>query len=159
MQKIEWNIDLVKGFFNFYFNFNPYNYQLRFIEACLQYNRVAAKWPRQSGKSTTVAPYVLFRALTDKITIIIVAPSQSQSGELYEKIRTLAVSNPMLNTLIKKDTATEMIIGESRILSLPSGPEGRTIRGYTADIIIVEAAGQMKDQIVNTVITPMIASK
>ena len=160
MEQIEWNINLLKGFFDFYFNFYPYSYQTRFLESCLNKTRIAGKWPRQSGKSTTVGAYALFRVLTGKITIVIVAPTQSQSGELYEKIRNLAASNPLINKQIVKDTVTELKFENgSRIISLPSGHDGKTIRGYTADIAIIEEAGQMADQIVNTVIIPMIASK
>lgn len=157
---IEWTIELLEGFFNFYFRFNPHSYQKEFLEACLLYNRIAGKWPRQSGKSTTVSAYVLFKALTDKVNIIIVAPTQTQSGELYEKIRDLAASNPLINKQVVKDTVTELrFVNGSRIISLPSGHDGKTIRGYTADIAIIEEAGHMSDQVVNTVIIPMIASK
>ena len=160
MNQINWTIDLLIGFFDFYFNFKPHSYQQRFLEKCLTHNRIAGKWPRQSGKSTTVSAYTLFRALTDKVNIIIVAPTQTQSGELYEKIRELAVLNPLINKQIVKDTVTELKFENgSRIISLPSGHDGKTIRGYTADIAIVEEAGQMSDQVVNTVIIPMIASK
>lgn len=160
MKRIDWDIDLLCGFFNFYFKFNPHSYQKRFLKKCLNSTRVVGKWPRQSGKSTTVAAYALFKALTSKINIIIVAPTQSQSGELYIKIRDLASSNPLLFKQVIKDTVTELKFANgSRIISLPSGPDGQTIKGYTADIAIIEEAGIMKDLIVNTVIIPMIASK
>ena len=160
MKQINWTIELLIGFLNFYFEFKPHSYQRRFLDACLRNNRIVGKFPRQSGKSTIVSIYALFRALTDKVNIIIVAPTQSQSSELYEKIRALAVSNPLINKQIIKDTVTELRFENgSRIISLPSGHDGRTIRGYTADIAIIEEAGHMEDQIVNTVIIPMIASK
>jgi len=156
---IKWTPELMFGFMDFYFGFKPYSYQKRFLKACLEKKRIAASWCRQSGKSTAVANYALFKAVTSKVSIIIVAPTQSQSGELYEKIRTIAASNPFINKLIVKDTQTEMKFENgSRIISLPCGPEGRTIRGYTADIAIIEEAGHMKDNIVNQVIIPMIAA-
>lgn len=159
IENIDWNLDLLIGFLDFFFKFKPYRYQQRFLKACLESKRVAGKWCRQSGKSTTVSVYCLFRAVTGKVTIIVVAPTQSQSSELYKKIRDMAVSNPAINRLITKDTQTEMQFDNgSRIISLPSGPEGKTIRGYTADIAIIEEAGQMKDQIVNTVVVPMLAA-
>ena len=156
----KWTVELVSKFLEFFFKFRPYNYQKRFLDKCLRYNRVAGKWPRQSGKSHTVGGYALFRAITSKVTIIIVAPTQSQSGELYKKIRDMAASSSEVNKQIVKSTETELRFANgSRIISLPSGPEGKTIRGYTADIAIIEEAGFMKDQIVNTVVIPMIASK
>jgi len=153
------NID-INRFSQFWFKFLLYTYQLSFLKACLTKNRVVAIWPRQSGKSQTVSVYCLFRALLDKIQIIIVAPTQSQSGELYLKIRAMAEENEVIKSQITKSTETEMIfLNGSRILSLPCGPEGKSIRGYTADIVVLEEAGIMKDSIVNTVILPMIAAK
>lgn len=159
-QNKTWDIDTVVSFMEFFFNFHPHPYQRRFLEACLNSKRIAGKWPRQSGKSTTVANYVLFKAITSKVSIMIIAPTQSQSGELYKKIRDIAVSNPVIDNLIIKSTETELrFANSSRILSLPCGPDGKTIRGYTADIEILEESGHLKDLIVNTVILPMIASK
>jgi len=156
---IDWNIELLCDFIDFFFKFKPYSYQKRFLEACLKSKRIAGKWPRQSGKSFTVGGYSLFRAITQRCNIIIVSPSQNQSNELYIKIRSMAADNPMIFKLIVKDTQTEMKFANgSRIISLPSGAEGRTIKGYTADIIILEESGFLKDQIVNTVVIPMIAA-
>ena len=64
-------------------DFRPYYYQGRFLNACLTNNKVLGIWARQSGKSQTVSVYALFRAIMDSVQIIIVAPTQSQSGELY----------------------------------------------------------------------------
>ena len=154
------DIELIMDFASFWFKFKPYSYQKRFLEACLGHPRVVGRWPRQSGKSQTVAVYVLFKALTGKNQILIVAPTQSQSKELYEKIRQMAQDNPMIRDTITKDSETEMKFENgSRIISLPCGPFGQTIKGYTADIVILEESGILKDMIVNTVIIPMIASK
>ncbi len=157
---IDWNIDNLCSFIEFFFKFKPYSYQKRFLNACLKSKRIAGKWPRQSGKSFIVGGYVLFKAITSpNYSIIIVSPTQNQSGELYEKVRYMAASNPVVNKLIVKSTQTEMKFANgSRIISLPCGPEGRTIRGYTGNIIILEESGHLEDQIVNTVIIPMIAA-
>jgi len=159
-EQIEWNADLLCNFSEFFFGFKPYEYQKRFLNACLTSNRVAGKFPRQSGKSRIVAIYSLFKAITKPTSIVIVAPTQSQSSELYKKIRDMAIENAVISPQLKKCTATEMVLDNgSRILSLPCGPEGKTIRGYTADIAIIEEAGFMDDEIVNSVVIPMIASK
>jgi hypothetical protein len=151
---------LISDFCNFFFEFTPYSYQKEFFDACCESKRVAGIWCRQSGKSESVANYVSFQAINKTQTIIIVAPTESQSKELYNKIRNKMTGNPQISKFISKSTETELILNNgSRILSLPSGPRGDTIRGYTADIVIIEEAGIMKDSIVNQVITPMIASK
>lgn len=150
----------IVDFAEFWFGFTPYFYQKDFLNACLTRTRIAGKWSRQAGKSQAVAIYSLFRAVSERCQILITAPTQSQSKELYEKIRQMSGDNPIILDYITKSTETEMKFKNgSRILSLPCGPEGKSIRGYTADIVIIEEAGIMKDSIVNTVIIPMIASK
>ncbi len=147
-------------FIQFWFKFFPYNYQTKFLKTCLNSNRVAAKFPRQSGKSQTASAYVLARAILSNVQILIIAPTQSQSKELYEKIRSTLNENEVLKTYLIKSTETEMkFTTGSRIISLPCGPYGDTIRGYTADIVLLEEAQNIKDTILNRVIIPMIASK
>lgn len=151
---------LVSDFVDFFFDFRAFNYQKTFLEVCLNNTRVAGKWCRQSGKSQIVSIYTLMMAILEPITIIIVAPTQSQSGELFAKVRDAANKKPNIRALIRKSTETEMRFSNgSRIISLPCGPYGATIRGYTCDILIIEEAGLMKDEIVNTVLVPMLASK
>jgi hypothetical protein len=151
---------VISDFSDFFFNVKPYKYQRDFFEACARNKRVLAIWCRQAGKSEGVSIYVGFRVLLEKLTIIVIAPTQSQSKELYNKIRDKLTKNAEISKMITKSTETEMILANgSRILSLPTGPNGDTIRGYTADIVILEEAGIMKDSIVNQVIMPMLASK
>lgn len=57
------------------------------------------------------------------------------------------------------NTANEMqFTNGSRIKALPCGAEGVTIRGYTADMIILEESGYIKDKIVFEVVMPMLAA-
>lgn len=151
---------LLLDFLDFFFDYKPYDYQLKFLKKCLTKNRISGKWSRQSGKSYTVSVYTLLRAILKKTTIIIVAPTQNQSDELFGKIISFVNNNPDIKGLIKKETQRELVfVNGSRILSLPSGFEGRTIRGYTCDVLIIEEAGIMDDKIVNTVLVPMLASR
>jgi len=160
LEQVKEDSSLMIDFINFFFNFFPYDYQTRFLEACITQTRVAGKWSRQSGKSQTVSVYTTLRCILEPTTVIIVAPTQNQSTEMFNKIRDLINSNPDVAALIDKQTQTELKFKNgSRIISLPCGPEGRTIRGYTCDILIIEEAGVMDDDIVNSVLVPMIASK
>ena len=159
VEKINTNSECV-DFCNFWLDFKLYPYQERFLNYCINEKRVASKWARQSGKSHSVAAYLTYRCVTSKVQVVIVSPTQSQTNELYRKIRNFVNDNPILAGLLVKDTVTEMEFSNgSRILSLPEGNQGKTIRGYTADIIVQEEAGVISDEVVATVITPMIASK
>ncbi len=148
-------------FSKYWFNFTPYDYQKEFLESCLTHKRISARWCRQSGKSTNVSIYTNFKMLTHPgVSIIITAPAHRQSKELYMKIRDLALNNKHISNIIKKCTETELILeNNSRTLSLPVGPEGGSIKGFTADIAVIEEAQGVKDSIVNSVIVPMLASK
>jgi hypothetical protein len=159
-EELEIEFTYMLTFMKHYFNFTPYTYQKRFLKECLRSNRISGIWCRQSGKSTSVAAFTLYTCLNTTSSIVIVAPTQSQSGELYEKIRAFMGDNQNVKKYLVKETETEMkFMNGSRIVSLPCGPNGASIRGYTADIEIIEEAGIMKDSIVNNVIVPMIASK
>jgi hypothetical protein len=152
--------ELYYKFFEFYLGFKPYSYQKKFLWACLHKKRIAGKWSRQSGKSRSVSAYCVFRVLTQPTTIIITAPTLTQSSELYSKIRDYFASSDMLKMQVTRLTQTELILKNgSRIKALPSGSEGKSIRGFTADVIIEEEAGILSDEINNSVILPMLASK
>lgn len=123
--------------------------------------RVVGIWSRQSGKSTSVSIYTLYMAVNNpKITIIMIAPNQRQSKELYLKVRNLAMSSELLSQIVTKSTETELWLENgARIISLPCGPDGSGVKGFTGDIVIIEEAGKFKDSIVNSVVIPMLASK
>ena len=123
------------------------------------HSRTVGIWCRQSGKSTSVSLLCAFECVTKpNYSIMMVAPSQEQSRELFRKVRLFI--DEYYSGFVESSTQTELFFKNgSRIRALPSGPEGVTIRGYTADRIIVEESGMMKESIVNEVISPMIASK
>lgn len=137
-----------------------HKYQKEFLVNCVLNKRVAALWSRQTGKSTSISMYCLYMAMTNNnFKIVIIAPTQRQSGELYNKVRNIAEGSDLIRDCIITSTQTEMtFINGSRIVSAPAGPMGDTIRGLTADVAILEEAGGLKNSIVNEVIIPMIGS-
>src|SRR3990167_11510427 len=100
--------ELVFDFLDFFFKFKAYNYQKKFLISCLMKNRVAGKWPRQSGKSKTVAAYATFRSIMVPTSIMIIAPTQTQSSELYSKIREFVNYNDTITSDMIKSTETEL---------------------------------------------------
>ena len=148
-------------FCEFWFDFKPHEYQKKFLLACVKNKRIAALWFRQGGKSTCVSMFVAYWALTHpKHQIIIVSPTQRQSSELFSKIRNLLESNDITREFLKQSTATQIMMKNgSRIVSLPVGHDGGTIRGFTGDILIEEEAQGIKDEVDASVLSPIIASK
>lgn len=134
------------------------NYQKRFVRGCIKNNRIAGLWPRQAGKSTIVAALTLYMSLTiNNFSCLIIAPTLTQSSLLFQKIRGFIESKSSLKDFyisISK-TSVEFRNG-STIKSLPCGPFGDTIRGHTANFIVIEESGVIKDEIVNSVIMPMV---
>ena len=148
-------------FCEFWFDFKPHGYQKLLLKACVRENRIAALWSRQSGKSTTTSAFVAYWALTHpNCNILIFSKAQRQSSELFLKIKGMLEVNPIVREFIKQNTATQIMLKNgSRIVSLPVGHEGSTIKGFTADILIEEEAQDIKDSIDQRVLSPMIASK
>jgi hypothetical protein len=108
---------------------------------------------RQAGKSQTAAVLAVHTAeAKPNSTILLVSPGQRQSSELAQKVRVLWREL----ALPKQGDNAMTLTGEngSRIVSLP-GSEG-TIRGYTADLLILDEASRIEDDLYAAV-RPMLA--
>lgn len=118
--------------------------------------RVALLNSRQAGKSTTVAAKALHRALFyPGSLILLLSPSQRQSGELFQNVKTgyTALGAPVPSTA---ESALQLHLANgSRIISLP-GKEG-TVRGYAGvNLLILDEASRIPDSLYFSV-RPMLA--
>jgi len=69
-------------------NFKLYDYQANFIQTCYGNKRIIAKFPRQSGKTTTSAAFMLMYAMFNKDkTIAVVANKQNTAVEILDRIK------------------------------------------------------------------------
>jgi len=152
--------ELLKDFISFFFGFDLYPYQFRFLKSCLNNTRIAALWCRQSGKSQTVAIYCLLIAIFDKKKIIIAAPTETQAKLIYEKVTELIMQNEELKVMIDRSIQEETKFKTgSSIKMLTVGPTGSTKRGHDADILVVEESQDIKDNIFSQVLMPFLASR
>ncbi|MFB6089346.1 MAG: terminase large subunit domain-containing protein [Candidatus Aenigmatarchaeota archaeon] len=112
---------------------------------------------RQVGKSTIAAVKGLHYAFThEEVTVLIVAPTQRQSSNLFRKMKMFL--NAYLMPSVTRSTRTEIEFSNgSRIISLPSGSEGDSIKGYTADLLIVDEAAFVPDPVFPAIM-PMLAT-
>lgn len=135
--------------------------QINLLKALCCKSRVAVRWCRQVGKTTVLGWYCLFKCLTTKnYNIVIVAPGLRQSQGFFQRIRDIVDNNENIKPMVSCKTQTCIWFRNgSKIECLPCGPTGATIAGKTADCVIMEEAGYMKDTIVNRIIMPFIASK
>jgi hypothetical protein len=113
---------------------------------------------RQSGKSQIAASLALNEALLRPPSLIIVlSPSQRQSGELFrEKLIPMydALGCPVPTT--QRSALSMRLANGSRIVTLPGRKDG-TVRGYSgAALIIIDEASQVGDELYRAV-RPMLA--
>lgn len=111
---------------------------------------------RQSGKSTVTGLLALWTALYQPgALVLIVSPSLRQSQELYRKVRDL------LRVLKQPEPSEESALrlelpNGSRLVSLP-GSE-RTIRGFSAPLLVIEDEAARVDDALYIGIRPMLAT-
>ena len=60
---------------------------------------------------------------------------------------------------VSKSTRTMIELKNgSKIIALPCGPDGATLRGYTADLVVMDEAAFMPEDMIASVIFPMLAT-
>jgi len=111
---------------------------------------------RQSGKSTTCAALAVNQAIYDPGLVLLIAPAQRQSGELFRKVMEVYRALPDVPRIVQESALRLELANGSRIVSLP-GTEG-TIRGYSgAKTVIVDEASRVDDALFAAV-RPMLAT-
>ncbi len=107
---------------------------------------------RQAGKSMTAAILAVHTAAyTSGATVLLVSPSQRQSGELMHAVKGLIryLDRP------PQEAETKITLGNgSRIFALPGNES--TIRGYSADLIVIDEAAQVTEE-TYAAVRPMLA--
>ena len=149
----------LKKVVNKLFDKQLYWFQLRFLHDCMNKQRVVGAFCRQTGKSMTIAILTIIEALKNPNGhIVIVAPTDRQAGELFNKI-TAFIKGSNIGTEVESYTNRQMVMKNGcRVSAFPCGDHGDTIRGMTANVLIMEEASYIKDSIVNQVLLPMVAA-
>jgi phage terminase large subunit-like protein len=136
--------------------FDPDDWQARLLRSTAR--QCILNCGRQTGKSTVVAALGLHTALYKAGgLVLIIAPSQRQSRELFIKTTNfLELLEPPEAT--EEETKLSLVLRNgSRIVSLP-GDNPRTVRGYSAPTLIIEdEAAFVSDETYDAVI-PMLAA-
>ena len=108
--------------------------------------------PRQSGKSSAVAAAIALRLRqTPGTTIAVISPTSRQSVLLTEKTRDILVFD-----LEREASNTLVLHNRSRLLSLP-GDRPATVRGLTADVLVVDEASFIKSSLIEAAL-PQVAA-
>ena len=112
------------------------------MERAPDFRRIALNCSRQWGKSTVAAVLAVFRLITQPgAMVLVVGPSQRQSGETVQKVRKfLAVLG------LKKLRGDGTLPNGSRIVALPAMEA--TIRCFSAvSMLIIDEASRVPDEV------------
>lgn len=122
----------------------------------------ALRCGRQVGKSRTLAALALHAAsTTPDATVLVVAPVQRQSSELFSQVKKEIADSPIPAEAWGVDRETRTLLGFSngaRIVCLPAGSDGRNIRAFTADLVIVDEAAFVPMAVFEDALEPMLAT-
>jgi len=122
---------------------------------------IAAACGRQVGKTTLAAIKGLhFAFFNAGVTVLIVSATLRQSMILFAKVRSMIESSPLLRLKLKSSSRTTIEFDHgSRIVALPCGPTGYSLRGHTADMVIIDEANFVPEGVVDGVIRPMLITR
>jgi len=137
--------------------FNLFPYQVELLKN--NSKRLLAICGRQIGKSTIAAIKLLHYALTHpRSTSIIVSATLRQSLETFSKVVSF-IESSFIRSYVVKLTKTQILFrNRSRIICLPSGRYGSTLRGFTVHLAVVDEAAFIHSDVIERVILPMLAT-
>jgi len=139
-------------------NLELFQYQAELLKSTSK--RIVACWARQTGKTTAIAAKVIHFAFTNqKTTTLIVSRGLRQSMIMFGMIENLIMKHPILRKSAVKSTRTQIqLTNGSQITALPCGPDGASLRGFTADLVVMDEAAFMPEDVIESVIFPMLAT-
>src|SRR5215472_8344524 len=136
--------------------FEPDEWQVRLLRS--RSRQVILNMGRQVGKSTTVAALALHTALyRPGGLILVIAPSQRQSRELFIKVHGFLQRLEPAEALEEETKLSLMLTNGSRVVVLP-GDNPRTVRGYSAPELIIEDEGAFVSDETFDALVPMLAA-
>lgn len=114
-------------------------HQLELARSPARYRVVCAG--RQVGKSTLLAVIALHEAATRRNTLtLIVSAGETASRRLLEEAAGLATGSPLLRGSVLDESKSSLSLSNgSRVISVPASQ--RQIRGWPVDLLIVDEAG------------------
>ena len=109
--------------------------------------------PRQSGKSTIVAARTAYLMVSRPgIRIVALAPTIRQSAMLAAK-----TADVLRDESLVTETATKLVLANSSTLDALPGDQPKTVRGATADVVLIDEASRVRDELVVAAL-PMVAA-
>lgn len=125
----------------------PYYYQINALDDAYKFKILLMA--RQLGKTQTLAFLASWKInMFPNSTVGIIAQNEKRAKEIYNAVRELQGINPMFRDLIETDLQSEMkLINGSRVLFYASGTEGKSIRGATLDLLLMDEGDFVPDAV------------
>jgi intein/homing endonuclease len=147
-------------------NLNLTNAQKKIIESIEVYPTTVGLFSRQSGKSTAVAAYIVWRLMFGKGVIInkartpedilVAAPSLPQAKIIYDKVKSHMMRNDLLYSYILGDMTLEKImVKNGNVCRVVSASANAQIRGLSPTVLILDESQDVADDVLNSVLLPM----
>ena len=140
------------------FGYYPYWYQEQVLWCDAR--RVVINMSRQIGKTFAVALLALHFVFTrPKANVLIVAPAQRQSEIMFETIKDIIESHPILQESIKGKIIQGRIRLKNRstIYNFPIGDSAKKVRGHAIHLLIADEAAFIPN-IAFTALTPSLGA-
>jgi hypothetical protein len=142
----------------------PYWYQHRTLK-CTSIRRTL-RWGRRTGKTETIAAYVLYLCFTNaRKKVLCVTPAKAQGKEINDRMHKFILDNPKLKADIVRDVQQPyyeiVFANESRIRFFVAGQSGgdnagSQVRGQEADLIFIDEMDYLDDA-ATTAILPILS--
>src|SRR5208282_1715435 len=142
-----------------FLKFQPYPYQIDFLRD--NSPRIIACCGRQVGKTTLAAIKTLHFALFhNSVRVLVISAGLRQSIYLFDKILELMDSCVLAKALKTDQSRTKVRFANgSEIIALPCGRQGSTLRGFSADLLVVDEANFVPRFVIESVISPMLIAR
>lgn len=143
-------------------NLNLYPYQEKIVREAFNNNRVLSKFPRQAGKTTSVAAFAIHQILfNENFNVLIAANKGKTATEIMKKIQDAYQYLPswLQQGIIEMNKSTIFLENGSRIIT--STTSGDAARGFSFNTVILDEFAFLKKNIADeffTSIYPTISS-
>ena len=122
-----------------------------------QAKKIIALCTRRAGKSQSTACRVLSRCLTRKTYVRVHNPTGDQSQEFLQLAREMNDAMGCPVPLIRESLSELAWINGSKIKAKPDSPRGA--RGPTPDIVVIDEAAQVSDELYLSLVPMMLLGK
>jgi hypothetical protein len=137
--------------------FKPDETQRQILDS--NYKRIIINCHRQWGKSSLSSVICTHQALFfERSLCLITAPALRQALEDFRKVLDFMDSLDQAPALVEDTKLSLQLTNKSRILCLPGGSDGRTIRGFSNPSVIVEDESAQCSDKLHEAIVPFMAS-